>query len=68
MRYLMLLMLVGCATRFTHPTKSDLDFHTDAFDCERIAAATYPGPNWSDEISRGELGKRCMMARGWVPD
>lgn len=67
MRYLVVLLLVGCAQqRWYHDTKNEQQFYQDSIQCERFAAETHPGPNWSDASERSDLARRCMYAQGWT--
>lgn len=59
MRYLLVLMLAGCATQWNHATKTEQEMHEDAFRCER-SAATQINPG-----ERSQMFERCMYAQGW---
>lgn len=59
MRYLLILVLAGCATHWQHATKNEQEMHEDAFRCEQVAATQInPG-------ERSQMFDRCMYAHGW---
>lgn len=58
-RFVIVLMLYGCA-QWKHPTKSEQEFHADAYECERDAAAV------RDRMYAMEMRKRCMRTKGWA--
>ncbi len=64
MRCLFVLLLAGCASSpWNHPSKGEQEFHQDALECERLAAATYP-PDMA--FAMVGMQRRCMRAKGWV--
>lgn len=65
MRYLIVLMLAGCASQWSHPDRTNEQFEADAFECRRIAYATVYEIGMAADIQRNELGKSCLRARGW---
>lgn len=59
MRYLILLVVAGCAGQWRHETKTEQQFHEDSFQCERVAATQI---NLGDRM---QMFDRCMYAHGW---
>lgn len=68
--FLLLVFLIsGCATIWTHPTKTSADFNRDYYKCERIATEAtenwgYPGNPF---IIANEIKKCLQMECGWQP-
>lgn len=59
MRYLVVLMLAGCAS-YTHPSKSAADLKTDQYECQRDALQAGAGG-----LLYFAMTDACMEARGW---
>jgi hypothetical protein len=61
---LALALVVGCAkgarTDWSHPTKSDDEFHQDAYACQVERAEMRIAP-----VNRATFFNACMRARGW---
>lgn len=55
---LFLLLLTGCAT-WTHPTKDEIDYRSDLYECEVQAAAVQA------EWRALQMKVRCMQVKGW---
>jgi hypothetical protein len=59
---LMLLLLVGCAVRWEHPTKSRSDFFADDRACQVVSG----GASQVVEPGRERISyESCMWERGW---
>jgi hypothetical protein len=65
MRYLMVLVLAGCATSWHHPSKGEQDFHKDRFACDEKATAAIPFLSGPFDDTREEFVRSCLRARGW---
>lgn len=68
MRYLIVLLLAGCSTTWRHETKSNQEFHQDAFNCSRAAAASVPRGGLPEDLQRNRMEEQCMRAQGWVSE
>src|SRR5690348_9186218 len=57
------LLLAGCASRqlYSHPTKDEVAFQQDLYDCERDAAPV------ADARAHNGMMDRCMRVKGWQP-
>lgn len=64
--FLGLLLLTGCATTFSHPTKNAADFEQDKYACEQVAVQY--AANWGAEGNPfiiSEQIDRCLKMKGW---
>lgn len=59
MRYLVVLLLSGCAT-WVHQTKTEQEFHADRYECEKDAAPVRDG------LQAMAMQDRCMKIKGWT--
>lgn len=60
-------LLYGCATTYTHPTKTQEDFTRDKYECEQIAtqyAANY-GASGNPLIIADETNRCLEQKFGW---
>lgn len=57
---LALLLVVGCQTNVTHPTKNAADFQRDSYECDKDVAAV------QDRIRMVTMHRACMRQKGWV--
>lgn len=54
------LLVAGCQTVVTHPTKSAADFAKDDYECDKDVAAV------QDRIRMVTMHRACMRQKGWV--
>ena len=64
---LALFFMVGCATTFTHPTKTQADFEQDKYECERIAVqyAADMGAEGNPLIISEQMSRCLQLKYGW---
>jgi len=62
MKYLLIsvLLLTGCSSTFTHPTKSDRDLSRDEVKCRSIASNI--GDDW---LMTRHYFNKCMYGEGY---
>ena len=59
MRYLLVLLVAGCTTRFVYTPEQEGKYRQDSFYCEQIAAKQMnPG-------DKAQMWDSCMYAAGW---
>lgn len=57
---LAVVLVAGCGSRWTHPTKSQDEYHQDVYACEKDAAESR-----LKDFSANRFYNACMRAKGW---
>lgn len=68
-----LLAATSCTTIYTHPTKTDQEFHQDSMECEVArreadrGGVTIIGAEFlTNLVSNRSFNDHCMKSRGWI--
>ena len=64
--WLAALSVVGCATTWEHPFKSEQEWYQDSAECEAMAGQAAQGTTgWASVYVRNSTRDNCLRGRGW---